>query len=311
MPKAQLAVKRSLVQQAVAKIGRAVPAKMRSAAYVVFRRCVSLPSDLRATVFAARRTPAIAGLPPTSHTPPLVSIITRTVGQDATLFRGCLASVARQTYAYIEHVVVEDGTSTMKTICEDEQMQSQGGARRIRYLACPKLGRAGAANEGLAIAGGELILFLDDDDVLYPQCIQQLVGALTENDVAAIGLAHRSRRVRSGPFKQRDLAVRVVREPPFTYELLRKSNLFPIQSVLFRRSRYEDLGGFRDLEAFEDWNLWLRYLKGQSFAVVPHALSMYREPASLRAEIRLRRFMADRFPAVARQNRIDGVGPDV
>lgn len=53
-----------------------------------------------------------------------------------------------------------------------------------------------------------------------------------------------------------------------------------IQSVLFERRLYQQRGGFEtDMDALEDWVLWLRYAYGHQFVYVPKVTSMFRTPA--------------------------------
>jgi hypothetical protein len=53
-----------------------------------------------------------------------------------------------------------------------------------------------------------------------------------------------------------------------------------IQSVLFERQLFLERGGFdEDMDALEDWLLWLRYSEGNEFVYVPKVTSMFRTPA--------------------------------
>ncbi len=67
----------------------------------------------------------------------------------------------------------------------------------------------------------------------------------------------------------------------FDVGLLRQFNFIAIQSILFERALFDTRGGFvEELDALEDWNLWVRYARGNHFAYVPNVTSMFRTPAS-------------------------------
>jgi glycosyltransferase involved in cell wall biosynthesis len=78
----------------------------------------------------------------------------------------------KQTYPNVEIVVVNDGSDDNT----DEVARSFGS--RIVYISQPNGGHAAARNAGIAAATGTHLLFLDADDLIHPEVIQQLVNAL-------------------------------------------------------------------------------------------------------------------------------------
>ena len=53
----------------------------------------------------------------------------------------------------------------------------------------------------------------------------------------------------------------------------------PIQTVMFEKALFEQYGGFREnLDALEDWDLWLRYAAHEDFEYVGEVTSLYRVP---------------------------------
>lgn len=101
---------------------------------------------------------------------PLVSVIIRSM--DRSTLANALDSVALQTYPNIEVVIVNAkgadhhevgkwcGHFPMRMVGSDEQLD-----------------RSRAANVGLDEATGEYLIFLDDDDLFYPEHIAILVNA--------------------------------------------------------------------------------------------------------------------------------------
>ncbi len=90
-----------------------------------------------------------------------------------------IASIRAQAYAPLEIIVVDDG-STDRTA---QVVQALG--MDLRYIYQPNQGPAAARNQGLALARGELIAFLDADDLWPPHKLAHQVAALSaDNDGA-------------------------------------------------------------------------------------------------------------------------------
>ncbi|BDG05824.1 glycosyltransferase [Anaeromyxobacter oryzae] len=107
---------------------------------------------------------------------PLVSIVTPTLNQGRTI-RETLESVAAQTYPRIEHIVV-DGAST------DETLRILESAPGVRWISEKDRGQADAINKGLRMAKGEIVAYVNSDDLLYPDAVSIAVEAfLAEPDV--------------------------------------------------------------------------------------------------------------------------------
>ncbi len=91
----------------------------------------------------------------------------------------CLASVFAQAYRPFEVVLVDNG-------CEDGSIEEASALfPSVRLVRSPfNLGFAGGANLGAAQAAGELVVFLNDDAVVDPDWLDELVRAVAPDDVA-------------------------------------------------------------------------------------------------------------------------------
>jgi GT2 family glycosyltransferase len=212
---------------------------------------------------------------------PKVSILIRTVNRPAWL-REALASCANQTWENLEVVVVEDGEPASRAVVDEFR-----GRLDIRYEATgAKAGRARAGNRALALATGEWLNFLDDDDVLFADHVEVLAGAaIAAGAKGAYGLAWETKtlvRDREAADYEETLHATVHRQP-FDRLTLWHHNYLPIQAVLFHRGLYERHGGFaEDMDQLEDWNLWTRYTLEDDFVLVEKTTSKYRVPAETR-----------------------------
>ena len=219
----------------------------------------------------------------------MASIIIRTAGQRPQGLARALSSALAQTYRPLEVVMVTDGISILP------RMPTPPEGVILRHLPAPRRGRSAAGNAGLEAAAGEIIGFLDDDDWLCPDHITTLAQALETHPTAgaSYGLAEEV-AVTVG---DRETGRRIVGSIPFSLGRLWLGNFLPIQAVLFRRRLFIELGGFNeDLDALEDWDLWLRYAGSAAFIGVGSVTSAYTIPAEC---VRLAARAATHAPALA------------
>ena len=220
----------------------------------------------------------------TPHHKPLVSVLVRTMPGCGGRLKEAVASIAAQTYQAVHLVVVEDGGNSAKA--QLDEVKSSGRFNEVTYVPLPKSGRCLAGNAALAAAKGELVCFLDDDDLFYADHLEVLVNAWSEKPElgAVYGLAYevRTEIVSQDPWVYKDLVHSLMFRQPFSRTLLWHHNFMPIQTVLFQRKLYEEYGGFDpELDNLEDWNLWVRYSLKHDFLMVPKVTSLYRVPASV------------------------------
>lgn len=98
---------------------------------------------------------------------PSVSVIVPTLNRPLELAR-CLDSVLAQTVRPDQVVVVDDGTSDVDSI----RGRFAGSGVRFDYVKKRIKGLCRSRNEGLAVAVGEIIVFLDDDTELFPEYVE-------------------------------------------------------------------------------------------------------------------------------------------
>jgi len=91
----------------------------------------------------------------------------------ASTIGACLASVANQTYGSIEHIVVDGGSS-------DGTAEILGDHRSsgFRWMSEPDDGMYDALNKGLGLARGEIVCYLNSDDLYLPWCVEEAVEGL-------------------------------------------------------------------------------------------------------------------------------------
>ena len=114
-----------------------------------------------------------------------LSIITVCYNSVATL-RDTIESVLAQDYPQIEHIIV-DGGSTDGTLELIEEFASKADSKIVRWISEPDQGIYDAMNKGVQLASGDVIGFLNSDDVYtYFYAVSELMGALKKNHVDCV-----------------------------------------------------------------------------------------------------------------------------
>lgn len=230
---------------------------------------------------------------PRDHAP-LVSILIRTIGRHAWL-REALASATNQTYPNVEVVLVEDGPATCEALVKEFSAFIP-----IRYEALgERRGRSVAGNRALALAAGEWMGFLDDDDQLFADHVEVcLYSALKRQAVGvyAIGWETHTRTHDKENARYTEEMHLVRHAQDFDRVTLWHHNYLPIQTVLFHRKLYEKHGGLaEDMDQLEDWNLWTRFSLEDDFVFVPKVTSKYRVPAEQHVSVERQKALDDAY----------------
>src|SRR5262245_46996056 len=185
-----------------------------------------------------------------------------------------LESVFAQTYPYTEIIVVDDGStdSSAKLIeAYGDRVKAEFGARR---------GGSAARNRGTALSCGEFIQYLDADDLLMPDALEQRIAALlkTDGDVAYSDWETLV-EIGSGEFEVGERVVRRIENFHATPEMAILIGFWvPLAGLVYRRSIVEKIGGWKEsLSVMQDGRFFQdAVLAGARFVYVPHVGARYR-----------------------------------
>jgi glycosyltransferase involved in cell wall biosynthesis len=200
---------------------------------------------------------------------PLVSIIIPSRNRFDYLIAS-LGSVFSQTYENFEVIVVDDGSTVPLAHLLKGKLNDK--------LACLRnetpLGAPAARNAGLAIARGDFIAFLDDDDLWLPEKLTAQIEAFRDLSekfgVVYCGydfLVHdKIIKNKNRYHEDTDLALKSLEGCPFGSP-----------TPLIRRTYLEIVSGYdTSLPSCQDWDLWIRLAKICKFYPVREALALYR-----------------------------------
>ena len=108
---------------------------------------------------------------------PLISVIVPVYNVEQYL-DACMESIVVQTYRQLEILVVDDGSiDSSGEICDRWAERDE----RIRVIHQPNGGLSAARNTALDIMQGKLVMMVDSDDVLHPECTSVLLNAMRDN----------------------------------------------------------------------------------------------------------------------------------
>lgn len=98
----------------------------------------------------------------------------------------CIVSCARQDYPSngYEIIVINDGT---KDISLEIAEEVAGKYDNVFITSQPNAGLSEARNKGLSLAKGEYVWFVDSDDWIETNCLNDIIGQLKDIDVLAMG----------------------------------------------------------------------------------------------------------------------------
>lgn len=210
---------------------------------------------------------------------PKVAVITRTMDRPLMLKRA-LHSIAQQTFEEYEQIVVCDG-GPIEPIIEAIE-ESDADPRKVRLIDnITNRGMEAASNIAIQRSTSDYLLIHDDDDTLEPDFLQETVRFLEDKNAEKYGAV-----VTQSTYVSEEIigdTIHEHRRSSFNEWMTRVyieemilGNFFPPIAFVFRRSLYDEVGGFsQDLPVLGDWDFNLRVLERADIGVIPQALSNY------------------------------------
>jgi len=185
----------------------------------------------------------------TKQKKPHVSVIIPTYNRGWILTEA-IDSVLAQDYEDYELIVVDDGSTDNTREILDAYGQD------IMVLRQANKGVSSARNRGIAEAGGQLVAFLDSDDLWLPRKLSRQVNFFKLNPAAVINQTEEiwiRNGVRVNPKDRHRKPAGVIFERSLGLCLISPS------AVMIKKPLFDAVGGFdENLPACEDYDLWLR-----------------------------------------------------
>jgi glycosyltransferase involved in cell wall biosynthesis len=216
--------------------------------------------------FIGERFPELT-LPQSVQDWPLVSIVTPSFQQGAFLER-TIASVLNQRYPRLEYRVC-DGGSTDSSLSVLKQYE----ARLTSWSSERDSGPASAVNRGFSQSQGEIMAWLNSDDLLMPGVLHFVADYFHHHPEVDVLYGHRV------VIDDRDWEVGRWVLPRHDGEMLLWADFVPQETLFWRRELWEKVGGGLD-ESYQfafDWELLLRFQKAGAHMVrLPRFMGCFR-----------------------------------
>lgn len=168
------------------------------------------------------------------HPAPLISIVTPSFNQGRFLER-TIKSVLSQDYPNLQYVI-QDGGSTDETV---DILEKYDGALE-HWESKKDNGQAHAINLGFQHASGEIMAYLNSDDLLLPGTLNYVARFFNTHQEVSVIYGH---RVLTDEY-DREIGRWVL--PPHRAEVIRWIDFVPQETLFWRRSIWDKVGGCVD-----------------------------------------------------------------
>src|SRR5215207_1895472 len=209
---------------------------------------------------------------------PTISIVTPSYNQGKFIER-TLRSVLDQGYPNLEYIV-QDGDSKDGTLDLLRSYQSQ-----LTFVDSRQdNGQAHAINLGFQHTSGEIMAFLNSDDILLPGALKHAAEYFTSHPEIDVIYSHRV------IINENDQEIERWILPPHDNDVILWADYIPQETLFWRRRIWEKIGGQLD-ESYRfalDWDLIMRFrMAGARFKRLPRFLAAFRSQAGQKTSLQM------------------------
>lgn len=207
----------------------------------------------------------------------LVSIITPSYNQ-AHFLEATIRSVIAQDYPRVEHIVV-DGGSTDGSLEVIRNYEDHLAA----WVSEPDEGQTDAINKGFSMAHGEILAWLNSDDIYQPHAVSEAVAFLGTHP--EVGMVYGDTNF----IDEEGRMLGKFNAQQTNYRRLRRGGVYiPQPAAFWRTSLWEEVGPLDPTFYFAmDYDLWVRFAKVTELRYVPRLWAnfrVYRDAKSFAAD---------------------------
>lgn len=215
---------------------------------------------------------------------PVFSVIMPTYNRAHILWRA-IQSVLKQTYPFFELLIIDDNSKD-----KTEELVKLFKDPRIRYFKLSKnRGASAARNFGLKKARGQLIAYLDSDNVWHPEFLEVMKQAFEKYPKKILIFCKKNYRLTLIDEKGKEKRIRDELTGHKKYfdlkRLWHRRIIIDTNTMCHRKKEIIKLGGWDEkIKFWEDWELTLRISKKypQGFLYLNRAMIDYEQKIDLR-----------------------------
>lgn len=178
-------------------------------------------------------------------------------GEQAEFFKKSVDSMLSQTLPTDDFVLVCDGELTAELDELVERYEAENSCFHVLRLD-KKAGTGGCANEGLALCKNEYIVKMDSDDIALPNRCEVSMKYLAKHpETDILGAFIEEFDSESGEY------IATKKTPQSHEEIMRyarRRNPFNNQTLVYKRSAAQEIGGYSDIKRCEDYDFVVRML---------------------------------------------------
>ena len=198
---------------------------------------------------------------------PFVTIVTPSFNQGR-FIRQTIESVLAQDYPNLEYIII-DGGSTDETASVAAEYAGQ-----LTFISEPDRGQSHAINKGFRLARGDVVSWLNSDDIILPGAVAHAVSAFERDPTLGAVYGEGYLINYDGAVTSRFPAT----EPFNLWKLIYVSDYILQQTTYFRRSVLDDVGFLNeDLHWGLDWDFLIRIGKRYWIEYIPQYMGSLRE----------------------------------
>ena len=201
-----------------------------------------------------------------------ISIITPSLNQAAYLERTLASIQSQQGDFELEHLVIDGGSSDHSVEILERWKD------RLRYVSERDRGQSHALNKGIGRATGDVIGWINSDDLLLPGALQRVTNYFSTHPECRwlYGRCHiideHDRQIRKGITAYKNILQR-----RFFYTTLLLENFICQPAMFFRKALFDEVGGIDESRVYDmDYDLTLRFGRLSKPGVLTDYLACFR-----------------------------------
>lgn len=203
---------------------------------------------------------------------PLVSIVTPSYNTGC-FIEETIRSVAQQDYPYIEHIVLDSGST-------DETKSILARYPQVRLVTSAPHGLSAKINLGFSMARGHVVAWMNADDFYLPGAVSKAVDALCRHPEVAVVYCNSVQVDEESRPSDRERTRQVG-----WHDMLAR-NYVPLEAAFVRREVLQQIGQVDTrYPLVQDWDLWLRISRSFPMLYVDEWWSAYRVRKGQRSEM--------------------------